>query len=192
MLFSGGGMPLDFRKMLGKRALIVGEAGSGKTRVLASFLDFLVERGLEREVTLIELAPGLEEIGRPLETYTRNVFRVRYLRPRKIYPPRLLGKTAEEVLSYAERNYREARRLLSIFSASPSKILLINDLTTFLHFGNPEEILEAIRACETFAATAYEGEVLRDDKGSGITMREKKALSRLKPEMDLVIKLSKS
>ncbi|HDD42049.1 MAG TPA: hypothetical protein ENF79_00005, partial [Nitrososphaeria archaeon] len=60
--------------MLGKRALIVGEAGSGKTRVLASFLDFLVERGLEREVTLIELAPGLEEIGRPLETYTRSVF----------------------------------------------------------------------------------------------------------------------
>lgn len=191
MFFLNRGRLLDFQGMLGKRTLIVGEAGSGKTRALTSFLDFLVERGFEREVTLIELAPGLEGIGRPLEAYTRNVFRVRYLKPKRIYPPRLLGRTAEEVLNYAERNYREAEELLSIFSASPSRILLINDLTIFLHFGSPEQVLEAIQACETFAATAYEGEVLRDDKGSGITMREKKALSRLKLEMDLVIRLSK-
>lgn len=192
MLISGGGKFMDFQKLLGKKTLIVGDVGSGKTRMLASFLNFLVESGFEREVTLIELAPRLEEVGRPLEAYTENVFRVRYLKPEKIFPPRLLGSTGEEVLSYAERNYREARRLLSIFSENPSKILLINDLTIFLHFGDPEEILEAIRVCRTFAATAYEGKVLGDDKGSGITMREKRALSRLKPEMDLVIKLSKS
>ena len=185
-------MDMDFQDFLGKRILIVGEVGSGKTRLLARFIDFLVGVGLESETTLIDLAPGHGDIGRLTEEYTGNVYRVRYLKPDRIFPPRTLGRSREEVLEYARRNYEAARRLFKKFLEEPTRILLVNDLTIYLHYGEIDDILKLMGSVETFAATAYEGVILSDDKGSGISVRERKLLDRLKREVDLVLSLSKS
>ena len=180
----------DFSRLLGKRALIVGEIASGKTRLLSKFLDYLVERGYGFQITLIEMAPGFGGIGRLTEEYTGNVKKVNYLKPEKIYPPRTLGKTREEVLRYTEHNYRALKPLLQAFIDNPTEILLVNDLTIYLHAGEVEDVLRAVERCETFAATAYEGVRLQDDKGSGITFRERKAVSKLRKNMDLVVELA--
>lgn len=180
---------LDFDGFLGRRTLIVGEIGSGKTRLLSYFLNYLIERGYGSKVTLIEMAPEYGGIGISLERYSENVWRIRYLKPSKIYAPRLLGRSPQEVLEYAERNRIELEPLLSRFERDPTEILLINDLTIFLHAGDPEQIIKVMRLCETFAATAYEGERLRDDKGSGIAQREKEAVSLIKKHVDQVITL---
>ena len=182
-------MRIDFRELLGKRVLVVGEVGSGKTRLLARFLEFLVDSGCGPEVTLIDLAPSYGGVGRLVEEHTDAVRAIRYLKPDKIFPPRLLGRNREEVLKYAELNYGAAEKLFGKFAENPSKILLINDLTIYLHRGGVEELLELIGLAETFAATAYEGSMLEDDKGSGITARERRLLSRLKREMDIVLRL---
>ncbi|HDD39794.1 MAG TPA: hypothetical protein ENG21_00910 [Nitrososphaeria archaeon] len=183
---------IDFEDFLGRRTLIVGDVGTGKTRLLSYFLDYLIEeRGCEREVTLIEMAPAYKGIGAPVESYTKNVWKVRYLKPAKIFPPRMLGRDSEEVLRYAEQNRVELEPLLLKFERDPTKILLINDLTIFLHAGDPEKIIKIIDLCETFAATAYEGERLRPDKGSGITQREERALTVIKEHVDKVIYLVK-
>jgi len=183
---------IKFEKLLGKKTLIVGEIGSGKTTLLGNFLDYLVENGLAGAVTLIEMAPGYGEIGRRVEEYTDKVNDIRYLRPRKIFPPRLLGRSIEEILDYAKRNYQELKELFMEFEKNPTEILLINDLTIFLHAGAPEEVIALMGPCKTFAATAYEGAKLADDKGSGITFRERKALSVLKKHVDQVIHLTKA
>ncbi len=184
-------MEADFADFLGRRILIVGEVASGKTKLLSEFLDYLVKRGFAAEVTLIEMSPSFVDVGRPVEEYTKSVGKVRYLKPSKIYPPRMLGRSKEDVLYYAEHNYRELKPLLSKFAENPSKILLIDDLTIFLHAGETEEILQVMEKCETFVATAYEGSALRDDKGSGITFREQRLLSELKNHVDRVIELAK-
>ena len=182
-------MRIDFREFLGKRVLVVGEVGSGKTKLLARFLEFLIGSGYGSEVTLIDLAPSYRGVGRLVEEHTDAVRAVRYLKPDKIFPPRLLGRDCEEVLKYAELNYRAAEKLFEEFAEKPSKILLINDLTIYLHRGEVERLLEIIGLAETFAATAYEGSVLEDDKGSGVTARERRLLSELKREMDIVLRL---
>ncbi|MEM4020828.1 MAG: hypothetical protein QXI18_00415 [Nitrososphaerota archaeon] len=180
---------MNFEKLLDRRVLICGEVGAGKTRLLASFLKFLVDRELGGDVTVIDLAPGYGDIGRPVESYYPEVKMLRYMRPGRIYPPRLLGRSREEVLRYAEINLLEARKLLEDYVRAPSRILLINDLTIYLHAGDPDDILRLLDLCETFAATAYEGEALEDDKGSGITMRERRGLSRIKEHMDIIVNL---
>jgi len=185
------GLEVDFEELLGRRTLIVGEVGSGKTRLLSLFLDYLIERGYGGEVTLIEMAPGYGDIGVPVESYSENVRRIRYLKPSKIFPPRLLGRDSQEVLEYAERNRVELEPLLLKFEREPTEILLINDLTIFLHAGDPEKIVRLMGLCKTFAATAYEGRRLEPDKGSGITRRERAALSAVKKNVDRVIRLVK-
>ena len=186
------GEEINFEDFLGRRTLIVGDVGTGKTRLLSHFLDYLIEeRGYEREVTLIEMAPAYKGIGAPVESYTKNVWKIRYLKPAKIFPPRILGRDSKEVLRYAEQNRVELEPLLWKFERDPTKILLINDLTIFLHAGDPEKIIRIIDLCETFAATAYEGERLKPDKESGITRREERALSVIKEHVDKVICLVK-
>ena len=184
MSFSPG-----LEKVLGKRTLIIGEMGSGKTRLLGQLLDQLIEMGLGEEVTLIEMAPGLITAGRLLEDYTKNVFKVRYLKPWIIIPPRLMGKNPEEVIRYARFNHLALKPLIEEYLEKPSRILLINDLTIYLHDGDLNDIEKVIKAAETFIATAYEGERLSDDKGSGITERERRSLNALKKIVDQVIKL---
>lgn len=146
-------------------------------------------RGYEDRVTLIEMAPDYGGIGIPVERYSEKVWRIKYLKPSKIYAPRTLGRSPGEVLEYVEKSRAELEPLLSRFEQDPTEILLINDLTIFLHAGEPERIIRIMELCETFAATAYEGKRLRDDKGSDIARREEEALSLIKMRVDQVIAL---
>ena len=179
-----------FEKFIGRKILIVGEIGSGKTLLLSRFLDELVRSGLKDEVTVIEMAPNRGEVGGTIENYTRNVLIVRYLKPWRIIPPRMMGKNREEVINYARLNMLALKPLIEEYLRDPTEILLINDLTIYLHAGEVEDIIQLINISKTFAATAYEGEKLADDKGSGITDRERRSLNRLKEFVDEVLKLS--
>lgn len=181
-----------FRRMVGRKTLIVGEADAGKTPFLARFLDYLVERGLAREVTVIDMAPERRgSIGGRLEDYTLSTEAVRYLKPWRIIPPRLTGNSAEEVRAYAEENRLAIQPLIAEYLRRPTRILLINDITIYLHAGEFDEVEDVVKLSETFAATAYQGSRLSEDKGSGITERERKSVKRLKELVDEVLELSK-
>ena len=80
--------------------------------------------------------------------------------------------------------------MIEEYLRNPTEILLINDLTIYLHAGEVEDIIQLINISNTFTATAYEGEKLADDKGSGITDRERRSLDRLKGLVDEVLRLS--
>ena len=179
-----------FERFIGKKTLIVGEVGSGKTLLLSRFLDQLVRTGLKDRVTVIEMAPNMEGVGGTVENYTRNVACVKYLKPWRIIPPRTMGKNREEVIRYARLNMLALKPLIEEYLRNPTEILHINDLTIYLHAGEVEDIIQLINISKTFTATAYEGEKLADDKGSGITDRERRSLDRLKGLVDEVLRLS--
>jgi hypothetical protein len=181
---------LEVGRLLGRKTLIVGEAGTGKSHLLARILEIMVEAlGLE-EITVIDMAPfRFSGIGGKLRELTESVRRVRYLTDDRIAPPRLAGRNATEVLKLAERNASLIRSLLLEFLKMPTRILLVNDLTIYLHAGDPSLLEEVLMAAETFIATCYEGERLSDDKGSGITAIERTRLDELKGRVDDVLVL---
>lgn len=174
-------------EFLKKKTLLVGDVGSGKTAFLAEFLKFLIEKGYSDDITIIDIAPSrIHGVGGSVREYTEYVLRVRYLRLERVWAPRLMGKTREEVLKYAEENRINIEPLINTYLSNPTKILLVNDLTIYLHAGDVTRIIDLINTAETFMATAYEGEKLKDDKNSGITERERKLLNLLKEKVDII------
>lgn len=183
-------MVLKFTDLLHKKVLIVGEAGSGKTSLLAKILEDAVNLNFSNDITVIEMSPGrIGNIGGRLVDFTESVSKVKLLMPDIVYAPRLMGKNKDEVLVLAKRNKETIEKLLNDFLMEPSKILFINDLTIYLHAGDTSILERCIDISKTFVGTAYYGRMLDDDKGSGITQREKESLKKIMRKVDTLLVL---
>jgi hypothetical protein len=182
-----------FEDLLGKKVLIVGDVGSGKTALTRALLIQATELLPSGSITVIDMAPSRRKIGRD---YAGGVIRkgewvtrVRYLRSATINAPRLDGITKDEVLDIAKSNAAELGKLLQAFLDVPSGTLFINDLTMYLHSGDAEFLFRTVdRAC-TFVANAYKGSRLLDDRSSGISSREHRLVTKLEKKMDLTVRL---
>jgi len=185
---------VEISKLLGKKTLIIGEAGTGKTRLLISILKKLIADGLSSKVTVIDMAPPrmLDIGGRIIDHDPALCSRIRYLYSNDVRPARLLGKSAEEVVEIAANNAEIIAKLIDEYISNPTEILVINDLTIYVHAGDEEKLSRVIRDSVTFVGTAYEGYRLSEDKGTGITIREKQYLEELLNTVDYVIRLKYS
>jgi GTPase SAR1 family protein len=183
MMHSG----IDVDGILNKRTLIIGDVGSGKTRLTAKILDELVSRGFGDSITVIDMAPSVGKIGLRLSAYTRAVENVRYFFSEKIRGPRLEGKDAKEVLEIAKSNREIVEKYFKFFLEKPTEILIVNDLTIYFHAGEIKKVFEIMSASKTFIAHAYYGSTLSEDKGSGLSAREKELVQTLSRKCDKVI-----
>ena len=183
---------LEGRNIVGKRVLILGEVGSGKTLLASNLLKELMTLYNPEEITVIDLAPQrMGEVGGKLSDYVDSIDKVRYLSPERVYTPRLTGTSREQVLKYAELNRRLMEPLFMGFVQRTTKILILNDITLYLHAGKLETILKCMRLAETFLATAYYGSRLAEDRRSGISVREKQIIKRLATYMDQIIEITR-
>lgn len=177
-------------RLMGRRVLIVGEVGAGKTRLTALALASFLSTYPGYEGTVIEMAPsGIQGLGTPLEAYMALPSTVRLLTARPIRAPRLEGRSGAEVLELARFNARRLRPLLLAYLRRPTPLLAINDLSLYLQAGSPGLMNRAIMSAETFLGNAYYGSSLDEDKGSGISLRERKAVEALLGLMDRIIRL---
>jgi len=180
---------LKGREALGKKVLILGEAGSGKTKVVAKLLQEIMMLVSPEKITIIDFAPQrVVEIGGKIIEHVSIPSGIKYLSPKNVYTPRLAGKTPEQVLHYAELNRKNMETLLDEFIHNVTEILVLNDVTLYLHLGKLETVLKCTKLAKTFLATAYYGSKLANDLGTGISSREKKLTEELATFMDLVIK----
>jgi GTPase SAR1 family protein len=178
-------------EIIGKKVLILGEVGSGKTALIAGIVQELMLKTEPEEITVIDMAPeAIGEIGGRLSKYLSLSSGLRYLSPTKVYAPRTMSLTKAQVIEYAELNRDAMVPLLDDFLKRPTKILIINDITLYLHLGKLEKALSCIRSAETFLASAYYGVKLREDYGAEISAREKQIVEELTTHMDHVVKLA--
>lgn len=174
---------LRFKDLLGKKVVITGEVGVGKTRLLAELVD---EAALEDDlkVAVLDLAPDVQispniTVGASVKTYCRHLNQVNYLRPRVILAPRVQGRNREEVLDLALKNASTIEPLLVSLTSTPPDVLFIDDLTIYLQAGKIDLLTTLISKVVTFIATAYKGKTLLDDKGSDLSRAEENLLKYL-------------
>lgn len=182
---------IDLSKILNKKTLIIGEAGTGKTRLLIHLVRQLISNELSSKVTLIDMAPPkIFNIGGRILDYDASLCsKIRYLYSDDIKPPRLTGKTPDELLKIAAKNFEITDKLIDIYILNPTEILLINDLTIYAHAGETSKLNTVIKNATTFVGTAYYGVKLSDDKGSGIAIKEKQYIEDLSDIVDYVVRL---
>lgn len=184
---------LSSRDVVGKKVLILGEVGSGKTLLAARLLKELMVFFNPEQITVIDMAPErVGDIGGRLSELVESINKVRYLAPEKVYTPRLTGTSREQVLEYARLNRRAIEPLFSEFFKKPTKILILNDVTLYLHAGKLQTVLKCTRLTETFLVTAYRGSRLSEDWGAGINAREKRLVEKLAAFMDRIIEIDGS
>ncbi|GEM_PF-137370 len=177
---------MRYELLVGKRTLIIGGLRSGKTKLTAEIVRGLM--GQIGSLTLMDFAPGRGGVGLPLSNYmsVENCER-----PEGLHAPRIEGRNAEEVLRLARDNEEKIRPILISFLSRPTDALVINDLTIYLHSGDPDLLLKCIYSSKTFVGNAYYGKDF-DDKGSGLNERERTLVEELMKAMDFVIKMDRS
>jgi len=181
---------LKGKDIRGKKVLILGESGSGKTKLATKLLQELIALVSSKEITIIDLAPQkTEKVGGKVTDYIDLINGVKYLSPEEVYTPRLAGTSPEEVRRYAELNRKIMEPLLNNFIKNPTEALIINDITLYFHIGTLEKVLKCLKLTNTFLATAYYGSKLAEDLGTGISAREKQLTDRLATFMDFVVKI---
>jgi GTPase SAR1 family protein len=186
------GVHLTAKDVAGKKVLILGEVGSGKTLLVSRLLKELMSLFDAREVTVIDMAPEAKgEVGGRILDYVDSIDRARYLSPEKVYTPRISGNSCEQVLKYAELNREAIEPLLNEFSRNPTRILILNDVTLYLHTGTLERILACMNRAETVVTTAYRGSKLGENHGSGISVRERRLVEALATHSDQMVDLDR-
>ena len=187
-------MQAELESLIGKKVLVEGDVGSGKTayahRLIRQALD-LADVG---DVIVIDMAPrrrrvGKRFVGGRLKMPKGSAPRIEYSSPDQVFAPRLEGKNGKEVQELARANASELEKILEPILKRKKRMLFINDLTMFLHAGDVGLLIDAISETETFIGTAYKGKFLSNEKGSGITSRERTLLEKIEKCMDLVISL---
>ncbi len=174
-------------EILHKKVLLLGETGSGKTRLAAQILQELTSLVDSQEITVVDLAPvRIGEVGGKITDYL-EMSGIEYLSPENVHTPRLTGKSPEQVLYYVESNRKVMEPLLRYFINNVTEVLVLNDLTLYLHSGELETVLECVRLTNTFLGTAYYGSRFSDDLGTGISSRERQLTDALSAFMDSVI-----
>ena len=178
---------------LGKKTLILGDVGRGKTRLTVRLLEEAIELGFAKKITVIDMAPRTFEvdgrkIGGKLSEFT-DITKARYLAPDRVEMPRMSARSGEELLNLVEKNRVKIRALLDNCLADMTPIIFVNDISIYLQSGGIEPILFIVRKAKTFIANGYYGETIREKYATGVSETERKLMNILAENVDVVIKL---
>ncbi|MCD6164935.1 MAG: hypothetical protein J7J30_05855 [Candidatus Odinarchaeota archaeon] len=185
---------LSVNEILGRKVLIVGDVGTGKTALTVQIFEKLIDLGLENDITIIDMAPKTffisgKRVGGKLDEYTDLVKKVKYLAPSVVYAPRLTSKSSQELLYLVKENVKNLDPLIDEYIRNPTKILIINDLSIYFHAGDLSKILQCLSKAETFLANSYYGKTLKNDFNTGVSYRERNLVKKMMRYMDRVIML---
>ncbi len=173
-----------------RKTAILGEVNTGKTALAAKLLQELKVTVNPEEITVIDFAPDkIGEVGGKIKDYVELDKKTRYLLPTRVYAPRLTGTSAEQIMRFAKLNAKNMGHLLDRFIKSKTRILVLNDVTLYFHFGELAKVMECVDLSETFLVTAYCGSKLAKDLGTGISGREKQMVEAMLKFMNLIVRI---
>ena len=165
-----------------KKTIIIGDVNTGKTALLLEILRSFYEEGT-KAVTVIDMAPvSLRGIGGKIQT--EGMHHVRYMTT-KIVPPRLTGKTPEEIDTYAEQNARSIEVIFNEYIKDPGDTLFINDVSIYLQAGDPGRMILWLDSTPTVIMNGYYGTTLG---GGSFGERERQNMDALIEQCDRVIR----
>jgi hypothetical protein len=172
---------IDFTTLNGYHTLIYGETNTGKTFYTAKFIKFLLEKKKisANNISVLDFAPKLAyinnmKIGGRIQDYYSNCKNCNLIPIEgEILPPRLNARNKKELYDILCHNHKKVTKVLDIFNDSPTKILVINDLSIYLHLGSKISLMDVIGKTDTFFGNAYYGSSINSDFSKLLSIKEK-------------------
>lgn len=183
---------LEFNNLLSSHTLIYGETNTEKTLYTAKFVQFLLElKGISpKEISILDFAPNIVKtknfkIGGKIRDFYEPSSRCRNLSFHgEIIPPRLKSSNKVELYKNAYENFKKTFKLLNNFNEEPTTILIVNDISIYLHLGNLILLLRAINKSNTFFGNTYYGSSIKKDYATLFSRREKRQVENLIKEVE--------
>ena len=178
---------LNFESYIGHNTILYGEVNTKKTYYTASFIQFLIElkHFNPKQISILDFAPPLNIIkgikigGKIKDFYENSIVCNNLYFEGEIIPPRLNARDKKELYENACKNYKKTSELLKLFNNNPTKVLIINDISIYLHIGNKNLLLNAIEKSKTFFGNSYYGLAIKSDFTSLFSLREKRIVEYL-------------
>ncbi|MFX0046572.1 MAG: hypothetical protein ACFE8G_00230 [Candidatus Hermodarchaeota archaeon] len=177
----------DFERILGTHTLIYGETDTKKTLYTAKFVKFLLETKNipPKEITLLDFAPKLAyvknlKIGGRIQDYYDNSIECNYINfEGEIIPPRLNANNKKEMYTNICLNFNKIYKILETYNKNPTSVLIVNDVSLYLHLGNVKYFINTINKSNTFFGNAYYGKSISTKFSKLLTLKEKKRVEFL-------------
>ena len=178
---------LSFHEFIGQYTLLYGETNTQKTYLTAKFVEFLVEsiKINPKQISILDFAPKLcyfndLKIGGRIQDFYKQSKKCNYIRIKgEIVPPRLKAKNKNDLYKNLCHNHEITSYLLQEFNDNPTNILLINDISIYLHLGDEKYILNTIYRAKTFFGNSYFGYSIKKDFSKLLTIKERKRVEFL-------------
>jgi hypothetical protein len=183
---------LDYKKHIGHSTLLYGDTNTKKTIQTSKFIQFLLESKKipPKEISILDFAPNLTKvrnlkIGGKIRDYYENSAKCRNISFRgDIIPPRLNSRNKTELYQNAYENFKKTSKILKSFNEQQTSILIINDISIYLHMGSLDLLLKAINNSSTFFGNSYYGSSIKKEFATLFSRREKRQVENLIKEVE--------
>jgi hypothetical protein len=171
----------DLSILIGKKTLIYGESNTGKTFYTAKFVQYLLEvkKINTKDISILDFAPKLAyfknlKIGGRIHDYYENSTKCNNIDfEGEIIPPRLKAKNKNEVYANICLNFNKIYEIIELYNRSPTPVLIINDISLFLHLGSNKYLINTINKSDTFFGNAYYGSSISSKFSKLLSVKEK-------------------
>jgi hypothetical protein len=178
---------LDFKNYVGHRTLLYGEINTGKTFYTAKFVQYLLEIKIinPKDISILDFAPKLAyfknlKIGGRIQDYYENSVKCNNIKfIGEIIPPRLNAKNKNEMYSNICHNFNKIYEIIEIYNHSPTPVLIINDISLYLHLGSNKYLINTINKSDTFFGNSYYGSSISSIFSRLISIKEKRKVEFL-------------
>ncbi|MFX1375389.1 MAG: hypothetical protein ACFFA0_06230 [Promethearchaeota archaeon] len=178
---------LDFDNLVNHHTLLYGEANTYKTFHTSEFVKFLLESKNipPKEISILDFAPSLMTIknlkigGKIKDFYEKSDTCKNIIFKGEIIPPRLKSRNKTELYQYARKNFKKTSEILVLFNENPTPVLIINDISIYLHIGSIKLLLNAINKSNTFFGNTYFGSSIKCGYATLFSLRERRKVKSL-------------
>jgi len=129
------------------------------------------------------------KIGGRIEDYFKDSKKCNYFEFNgEIIPPRLKANTKEDLYKNLCHNYKLTSSALHKFNENPTSILILNDISIYLHLGSKNYMLKIIFKTSTFFGNSYYGHSIKKEFSNLLSIKERKRVEFLAKNLNNSIK----
>ena len=177
---------LNFDELIGYRTLLYGNHNTKKTYYTARFVQFLLEAKKvdPKKITILDFAPKLFKfynikIGGKIEDFYPLSIKCKNISFKGDIFPVIISSDNKVSCENASNNYKRLHEILNKYYENPTTILIMNDISYYLHLGKKRFVLKIIEESDTFFGNSHYGSSMSKDLNYLFNRREKECVEFL-------------